>query len=123
MIKPTHALVPAEPTEDMMTAIEEALKAVDRLENVSPTQLKEVFKDFARLSMREALAASPHAGQVSRELRDKAAKASYDENGGNDEYEWEDAPEPQKTWSYQQVDVVFAALGLSVEERTDADNS
>jgi len=66
---------------------------------------------------------SPHAGQVSRELRDKAAKASYDENGGNDEYEWEDAPEPQKTWSYQQVDVVFAALGLSVEERTDADNS
>jgi hypothetical protein len=40
----------------------------------------------------------------------------YEANGGADEIDWEDAPEPQKSWCYEQVDAVFAVLGLQVEE-------
>lgn len=90
-------LVPAEPTEEMIEAGWCATGEFDQ-------------------RYMAALAASPHAGQVSRGLREQAAMRFYEANGGADEIDWEDAPEPQKSWCYEQVDAVFAVLGLQVEE-------
>lgn len=100
----THALVPIVPTKKMLEAYDAPCLTIEPHPDGRPaTQY---------LAM---LAAAPNAGKVSKELRDKAAEALYHENGGTDEYDWKNAPEPQRSWVLESVDAVFAAIDLQVE--------
>lgn len=76
MTKPTHAIVPVEPTEEMLKAMAGAYDAGWGYPNPQSVEAR-----WAKKSQVAMLEASPNAGKVSREQLTKIAEIIYENQG------------------------------------------